>query len=83
MGLILTICENICFWVVFSFAGTVLWPLRMAIEEMRKEDRAEEKACDGLPINEGLFRRPVLSESGKVTLDALGLEGSWRCLMDG
>ena len=57
----------------------------MVIEEMRKEDRAEGKACDGLPINEGLFRRPVLRESGKETLDAVGLEGGWRsrCLMDG
>ena len=36
-----------------------------------------------MPINEGLFRRQVLRESGKDTLDALGLEGGWRCLMDG
>ena len=25
----------------------------------------------------------MLRESGKDTLDALGLEGGWRCLMDG
>jgi hypothetical protein len=24
-----------------------------------------------------------MRESGKETLDALGLEGGWRCLMDG
>ena len=33
-----------CFKAVFSLAGTVLWPLGMGVEEMRKEDRAEEKA---------------------------------------
>ena len=44
MGLSLTTCENVCFGVVFSFAGTVLWLLGMGVEEMRKEDRAEEKA---------------------------------------
>jgi hypothetical protein len=38
-----------------------------------------------LPDKEGLFqvRGPVMRESGKETLDALGLEGGWGCLMDG
>ena len=55
----------------------------MGVEEMRKEERAEEKEYGWLPIKEGLFRRPVESESGKETLDGLGLEGGWRRLMDG
>jgi hypothetical protein len=43
---------------------------------MRKEDRAEEKVYDWL---EGLYyRRPVMKESRKDTLDGLGLEGGWR-----
>jgi hypothetical protein len=57
--------------------------LGVGVEEIRKEDRAEEKAYDWLPVKEGLFRRPVVTESGKETLDALGLEGGWKCLMDG
>ena len=40
--------------------------LGVGTEETRKEDRAEEKAYDWLPVKEGLFRRP---ESGKETLD--------------
>ena len=52
----------------------------MGVEEMGKEDRAEEKKYDWL---EGLFCRLVMRESGKETQDALGLEGGWRCLMDG
>ena len=52
----------------------------MGVEEMRMEERAEEKAYDWLPVHEGLFCRLVLRES---TLDALWLEGGWRCLMDG
>jgi hypothetical protein len=51
----------------------------MGVEEMREEDSAVEKAYDWL---EGLFRRPAMRESGKVTLDGLGLEGGWRCLME-
>jgi hypothetical protein len=47
--------------------------LGVGVEEKRK-DRAEEKK------QEGLFRRP--GELEKETLDALGLEGGWRCLMD-
>ena len=58
--------------------------LGVGVEEIRKEDRAEEKEYDWLPVKEGLFRKPVVSESGKETLDALGLdEGGWRCLTDG
>ena len=57
--------------------------LGVRVEEIRKEDRAEEKEYGWLPVIEGLFRRPVVSESGKETLDALGLEGGWRYLMDG
>lgn len=57
--------------------------LGVGVEEIRKEDRAEEKAYDWLPVKEGLFRRPVVTESGKETLDALGLEGGWRCLDGG
>ena len=57
--------------------------LGVDVEEMRKEERAEEKAYDWLPVKEGLFRRPVVTESGKETLEILGLEGGWRCLMDG
>ena len=57
--------------------------LGVGVEERRKEDRAEEKEYSWLPVKEGLFRRPVASESGKDTLDALELEGGWRCLMDG
>lgn len=52
--------------------------LGVGVEEIRKEDRAEENAVEG-----ALFRRPVMTESGKETLDALELEGGWRCLMDG
>ena len=45
----------------------------MALDvEIRKEDRAEEKVYGWLPVIEGLFRRPVVSESGKETLDGLG-----------
>lgn len=49
---------------------------------MPKENNwhAVEKAYDWL---EGLFRRPMMKELGKDTLDALGLEGGWRYLMDG
>ena len=71
------------FGAAFSFAvpwlGTVLRP-GMGVEEMREDDRAVEKAYDWL---EGLFRRPAMRESGKETLDALGLKGGWRCVMDG
>jgi hypothetical protein len=52
--------------------------LGVGVEEIRKEDRVEEKAYYCL---EGLFRRPVMRESGKKTLDALGLKGGWRRLM--
>lgn len=55
----------------------------VGVEEIRKEDRAEEKEYGWLPVEEGLFRSPVVTESGKETLDALGLEGGWRCLIDG
>lgn len=55
----------------------------MGVEEIREEDRAEEKADSWLPVNGGLFRRPVATESAKETLDALGLECGWICLMDG
>lgn len=51
--------------------------LEVGVEEIRKEDRAEEKAYSWLPVKEGLFRKPVVTESGKETLDALGLEGGW------
>ena len=44
-------------------------------EDRREEDRAEEKADSWLPTKGGLFRRPAMTESGKETLDALGLEG--------
>jgi hypothetical protein len=54
--------------------------LGVGVEEMRKEDRAEEKTYDWL---EGLFRRSVMRESGGDNLDAPGLKGGWRCLMDG
>lgn len=59
--------------------------LGVGVEEIRKEDRAEEIAYDWLPVNEGLFRRPVVTESGKETLDAVGLEleGGCKCLIDG
>jgi hypothetical protein len=46
----------------------------MGVEEMREEDRAVKKAIDWL---EGLFRRPAMRESGKETMDGLGLEGGW------
>jgi hypothetical protein len=54
----------------------------MGVKEMREEDCAVEKAYDWL---EGLFRRPAMRESGKETLDGLGLEleGGWRCLDGG
>jgi hypothetical protein len=52
--------------------------LGVGVGEIRKEDRAEENAVEG-----ALFRRPMMTESGKETLDALGLEGGWRCLMEG
>lgn len=50
--------------------------MTLCIEEIREEDRAEEKADGWLPIKVSLFPRgPVRTESGKATLDALGLEG--------
>ena len=29
-----------CFRAVFSLVGTLLWPLGVGVEEMRKEERA-------------------------------------------
>jgi hypothetical protein len=71
-----------CFGAAISFAGWMAFGV-LGVEESRKEDRAEEKAYGWFPVREGLFRRPVVTESEKETLDALGLEGGWRCLTDG
>ena len=57
--------------------------LGVGVEEMREENRAEEKEDGWLLDKGGLFRRPVMTESGKESLDALGLECGWRYLMDG
>jgi hypothetical protein len=59
-----------CLGAGMSFGGWIT-------EESRKEERV------WVPVREGLFRRPLVTESEKETLDALGLEGGWRCLMDG
>ena len=52
--------------------------MTFCVEEIRKEDRPEEKAEGWLLAAETLFRGPLRTESGKETLDALGLEGGWR-----
>ena len=56
------------------YCGYWEWALRKCERKTVLKRRHEI----GLPINEGLFRtKPVLRESGKETLDALGLEGGW------